>query len=70
MKAAITILFAALALSGCAPSGDENDNYGTKVITVEYRDRDLICIEREGGGYGAYSGLTCDFVKFYMEGRS
>lgn len=81
MKLGVLLVLLTLLVAGCGElsgGGGQADTSKVKqrdfrAIVIQYNGRDLHCVEREGDSglqntSGAYSGLTCDWVRFHKEG--
>ena len=61
------IVSASLLIAGC---GDEPSSGGdVKFSTVYYLGKELHCINFRGGSHGSFSGVTCDFDRYWIDNR-
>lgn len=75
--AALLVVIVLLIGVGCADTSDDpqadqgaqlqagSDGTKFKGIVIEYKGKNLYCVERGGTSHGRYSGLSCDWVAYH-----
>lgn len=67
-RAALLVLLILSFVVGC---GDEPSSGGdVQERIVSYLGYDLHCIHFKGSGHGKWSGVSCDFERFWRENAS
>ena len=66
IRTVLVLLCVALLVTACGDEPSSGDD--VRQHTVPYvNGYQLHCISFKGGGHGTYSGVACDFVRFWKE---